>query len=75
MLEYQSISSHTIIGRGQVFVVINDKDRNSENTGLIGETVKIDGESYSIRGVEYQGYKGLRKGAQIALVVRSNELK
>lgn len=70
MLEFTAINHFDIKGRGHVIVVENDKDRQRDNCGLIGETVLIDAVDYKIMGVESYAVAKIRKGQEIGLLVQ-----
>jgi hypothetical protein len=70
MIEYTSISTNEIVGRGRVFVVKNDRDRDRHHIGLHGEHVKIDGVVYTVKGVEYFHWRDvIPEGQHIGLLV------
>ena len=70
MIEYKSLKQSQIRGRGQVFTVINEKDRSRKGNDLLNQTVKIDGEEYVVLGVEYFLVDKIPKGVEIGLLVR-----
>jgi len=72
MVEYKSLDSFYMVGRGTVFLVKNDKDRDSFSD-MVGNSVLIDGCEYKIKGVEYHtSMNALNKGSKIGLLVKTN---
>lgn len=67
-MEYKSIDSFWITGRGKVFVVENDKERENFKE-LMGKEVLIDGSKYVIKGIETHQVVIKRKGMRIGLLV------
>ena len=68
-MDYKSLDSYEIKGRGTVFMVENDKDRQTDNTGLIGKVVTIDNVFYKVKGVESKCMLTIRKGDLIGLLI------
>lgn len=68
-MEFKSESEHYITGRGKVFVVKNDRDRNRDDNDLVGKVVIIDGKSYKVNGVESFALPTIKKDALIGLLV------
>lgn len=68
-MEYKSLDTFEINGRGKVFVVENDKDRDRDKNDLLGSEVTIDGVNYKVRGVESFAIHKIRKGQKIGLLV------
>lgn len=66
-MEYKSLDTFLIKGRGRVFVVENDKDR--DNNDLLGSEVTIDGVNYKVCGVESFAMQKIAKGVRIGLLV------
>jgi len=71
MMEYTSLdNSYEIKGRGTVFFVKNEKDRNMEE--LKGASVVIDGNRYTVKAVENMLLSTrLRVGEKIGLLVQT----
>lgn len=57
MLKYTSLGRHQVKDRGILYSVINEKDRERSNNDLVGEEVRIDGEEFKVKGVEYYTLK------------------
>jgi len=74
-MEYKSLASFEITGRGTVFIVKNDKDREGFGD-LIGKEAVIDKVKYIIKGVELRMHSRThREGEQIGLLVKPLNLK
>lgn len=68
-MEYKSLDTFEIKGKGKVFVVENDKDRNRDNNDLVGSEVIIDGQKYNVKGIESHAIQKIAKGQKIGLLV------
>jgi hypothetical protein len=68
-MEYKSIDTYEIKGRGKVFIVVNDKERDRDNNDLVGSNVIIDGENYIVKGVESYAIPKISKGQLIGLLI------
>lgn len=68
-MEYASLDSYNIMGKGKVFIVENDKDRIRDNNDLIGSEVTIDGVNYKVRAVESFALLIIAKGQKIGLLI------
>lgn len=71
MLEFKSLNEFHIKGRGKVFSVSNDRDRDfNDFSDIIGEKVKIDGKIYYACGVEKYAIPTISKGLPIGILVK-----
>lgn len=71
-MEYKSLQKLTITGKGTVFIVENEKDRNrADNDFTIGDEITIDGDKYILSGVESYAIDIIRKGQKIGLLVKN----
>jgi hypothetical protein len=69
MLEFESVDSFEIKGRGKVFLVKNPQ--TCENfIHLWRQRVKIDDKFYTVRGIEHQGLPPYPKNMLIGLLVQ-----
>lgn len=68
-MEYKSLDTFEIKGRGKVFVVENEKDRIRDDNDLLGSEVVIDGQPYVVKGVESFPIHKIIKGQKIGLLV------
>jgi hypothetical protein len=68
-MEYKSLDTYEVKGRGKVFVVKNDKDRDRDKNDLIGSAVIIDGMKYLVLGVESFAVQKIAQGDKIGLLV------
>ncbi len=68
-MEYKSVGQYEIKGRGTVFVVENDKDRQRDKNDLLGSDVIIDGANYKVKGIESHAVPMIYKGQKIGLLV------
>lgn len=69
MLQYTSLSTYNIKGRGKVFVVENHKTMDNPALELIGTDVIIDGEKYNVKSVEAFAIMRILEGQKIGLLV------
>lgn len=67
-MEYKSLDTYELKGRGKIFIVENDKDRDTSNNDLIGSKVIIDGQQYTVKGVESFTLQKINKGQKIGLL-------
>jgi hypothetical protein len=68
-MEYKSLDTFEIKGRGKVFIVENDKDRDRDNNDLLGSEVIIDGQKYNVKSIESFAILKIAKGQKIGLLV------
>jgi len=70
MISFASTEWHHIKSRGWVAMTVCDRERPRDNTGLTGKAVLIDGEKYTVRGVERRLPEWpIAKGEPIGLLV------
>ena len=72
MKKFTSEGSFEIEGRGKVFVVSNDVDREGEFSDFYPQ-VEIDGKVYKVRGIERQAILSQRKGCKLGILVSEIE--
>jgi hypothetical protein len=70
MREYKAVDWHRVTGRGDVANVLNDEEYENGKSHLIGEKVLIDGQVYTVAGVEAFALRIIPKGSPIGLLVR-----
>jgi hypothetical protein len=63
-----------IKGRGDVAAVVNDEEFQRDTQHLIGERVMIDGNVYTVVGVETFCLEWIREGAPISLLVKEGRV-
>ena len=68
-MEYKSLDTYEIKGRGRVFIVENDKNRVRDKNDLVGSEVIIDETNYKVKGVESFLLPIIKKGQKIGLLV------
>lgn len=68
-MKYKSLDNYKIKGRGTVYIVKNEINRNRDNNDLVGSDVFIDGVKYKVKGVESFAVPMIRKGDTIGLLV------
>lgn len=68
-IEYKSLDFYEIKETRKVFVVENDKDRDINNSDLLGREVIIDGHKYKVKGIESFALQKINKGQKIGLLV------
>ena len=68
-MKYKSLDNYKIKGRGTVYIVKNEINRNRDNNDLVGSDVFIDGVKYKVKGVESFAEPMIRKGDTIGLLV------
>lgn len=69
MREFTSEGWWYLKDRGDVASVLNDEEYENGKGHLVGETVKIDGFVYTVKGVEAYAKPIIRKGERINLLV------
>lgn len=68
-MEYTSLRTFEIKGRGKGFVVSNEKNRDRDENDLLGKEVVIDGKKYKVKGIESFALPWIRKGQEIGIFV------
>ena len=68
-MEYKSLDKYELKGRGTVYIVENEIERDRCSNNLIGIEVLIDGVKYKVKGVESFLIPTIRKGYKIGLLV------
>lgn len=68
-MKYKSLGEYELKGRGRVYIVENEVERDRDNNDLINSEVLIDGVKYKVKGVESFLMPIIRKGDNIGLLV------
>jgi hypothetical protein len=61
-MEYKSLDKYELKGRGTVYIIENEVERDRSNNDLLNSDVTIDGVKHKVKGVESFALPIIRKG-------------